>query len=366
MVLSPDDFSQLHLYAVLDDLPAGVMLADAEGRIVFCNEAGNKILGAGVPADPSPDSWTGHYGIFEPDGETPFPTEGYPLYRALSGERARDVEMFIRNAGHPDGAYISVSGRPLLDEAGAITGAAVVFRDITALRRTERLKEELTTFIVHDLKNPLASILTTCELLALSTIEGEARADVVTIREAAERMRRMVLDLLDVQMAEDGALRLDLEPVSLQTLLGEVATAAKRRLQGRSQRIAVVDPGPLTVSGDHPHLFRVLTNFVDNCAKYGPEGGTVTIDVVPADGGRLTIRVSDEGPGVPPELRERIFEKYAQAERGPEMRSKESRGLGLRFCHVVVEALGGRIWVEDAEPCGARFCVELPSVTAAA
>jgi signal transduction histidine kinase len=365
MVPSPNDFSQLHLYAVLDDLPDGVMLADAKGRIVFCNEEGSKILGADVPADPSPGGWTEHYGIFEPDGETPFPTEGYPLYRALSGERARDVEMFIRNAGHPDGAYVSVSGRPLLDEAGAIAGAAVVFRDITLLRKAERLKEELTTFIVHDLKNPLASILTTCELLSLSAIEDEARGDVVTIREAAERMLRMVLDLLDVQMAEDGALQLDVEPVSLQALLEEVGRAAKPRLQGRAQRITVVDPGPLTVPADHPHLFRVLMNLVDNCAKYGPEGGTVTIDVVPADGGRLKIRVSDEGPGVPPELRERVFEKYAQAERGAGIRSRESRGLGLRFCQVIVEALGGRMWVEDGEPRGARFCVELASEIAA-
>jgi K+-sensing histidine kinase KdpD len=102
-------------------------------------------------------------------------------------------------------------------------------------------------------------------------------------------------------------------------------------------------------------------NLIDNCAKYGPEGGVVTVDLATSSRDPIVVRVSDEGPGVPPELRERIFEKYAQAERGQGMRSSDSRGLGLRFCKVVVDTHGGRIWAEDAEPRGARFCVELRS-----
>ena len=106
---------------------------------------------------------------------------------------------------------------------------------------------------------------------------------------------------------------------------------------------------------------RVLQNLVDNCVKYGRRGGTIWLDAAPVDPDRVLIRVRDDGPGVSVELRTRIFEKYSVVERDAAGRRLDSRGLGLRFCHVVVEAHGGRIWVEDNEPRGACFCVELPA-----
>ncbi len=359
VVPAPENFTSLDLYAVLQGLPSGVTLANADGRIVFSNASADRILGMGAATEATPGEWAEHYGVFLPDGQTPFPTGEYPLVRALSGEHTSDVEMVIRNASTPDGAIISVSGQPLQDADGRITGAAVIFRDITRLRKAERLKDELTGFIVHDLKNPLAAILLTCGSMEVSAIDEEQRADVITIREAAERLHRMVLDLLDLQLAEDGVLRLELASVALRPLLDEVAKAGRPRLQGRAQRLVVGEVGPLSVRADEPHIFRVLMNLIDNCAKYGSQGGAVTMDVIASGAHVIVIRVSDDGPGVPPNLRERIFEKYAQAERGEGMRSRDSRGLGLRFCKVIVAAHGGQIWVEDAVPRGARFCVEL-------
>ena len=359
MVPSADLFTNPDLYTVLHSLPTGVTLANDAGRIVFSNAAADRILGVGAATDATPDEWTHYYGVFLRDGATPFPTQDYPLLRALAGEHTTDVEMVIRNATLPTGAVLSVSGQPLLDAAGKIKGAAVIFRDITRLRRTEKMKEELTSFIVHDLKNPLATILATCTLLEMSVTGEEAGADVETIRDAAERMGRMVLDLLDVQMFEDGALRLLMAPVPLAPLLGEVEKAGRARLQARGQRIRVDDAGPLSVLGDRQHLFRALMNLVDNCAKYGGAGGLVTVDVAPSEPATVTIRVSDDGPGVPVELRERIFDKYARVERTDGLPSRDSRGLGLRFCKVIAEAHGGRVWVEDGEPKGARFCFQL-------
>lgn len=361
MVPASEIFSNPDLYTVLHSLPSGVTLAEADGRIVFSNAAADRILGVSAATEATPDEWADYYGVFLPDGVTAFPVEQYPLIRALSGEHTSDVEMVIRNASLPHGAIISVSGQPLRDAEGNIKGAAVIFRDITRLRKTEKMKEELTTFIVHDLKNPLSTIIAACGMMQASAVTEDVRADLETVIAAAQRMNRMVLDLLDIQMAEDGALRLDLARLPLGGLLSEVEEAGRARLAPRGQRIAVDDTSAFSVLADRPHLFRVLMNLIDNCAKYGREGGLVTVDVVPSDLSRVVIRVCDDGPGVPWELRERIFDKYAQAERGLGVRSRESRGLGLRFCKVIVEAHGGTIWVEDAEPTGARFCVELPS-----
>lgn len=115
------------------------------------------------------------------------------------------------------------------------------------------------------------------------------------------------------------------------------------------------------IYADRPLIIRLVVNLIDNCVKYGPPDGKIWLEA--SHEGRETVRlcVADEGPGVPEDLREKVFEKYARVERVAGSRSAESRGLGLRFCKVVADAHGGRIWVEDREPKGARFCVELPA-----
>lgn len=373
MTATPEVFSRLNLYTVLHSLPDGVTLANAEGRIVFSNRAADQILGVTAATDASPDEWAEHYGVFLPDGETPFPTDRYPLVRALKGEITKDVEMLVRNPANPDGALISVSGRQLFDADGAPIGAAVVFRDITELRRaqrgleeaieeltaTQRLKDEILSFVVHDLKSPLTAIIATSDLLLTDRgDQAQVAQDIEDIKQAAVRINDLVLDLLDVQMAEDGQLELSRSDVGLADLFEEVRRAVRGWI-GDPERLVVGDAGELAVDADRGLLLRLVLNLIDNCVKYGPEDGKIWIEAVADGGGPARIAVSDEGPGVPEHLREKVFEKYARVERVPGFRSAESRGLGLRFCKVVADAHGWGLWVEDAEPRGARFCVEL-------
>lgn len=363
MTATPEWFGHLDLYTVLDSLPDGVTLADDQGRIVFSNAAADRILGTEAPPDAPPHEWAEHFGVYLPDGKTSFPTDRYPLVRAVAGEETRGVEMLIRNASVPEGVLIAASGKPLRDRTGALIGAAVVFRDITELRRAQRLKDELAAFIIHDLKSPLTTIIGTSDLIALDHGDNaEILEDLQTIRVAAHRINRMVLDLLDSQMADDGALEPALADIDLATLFRTVREAAVGRMATRDrERVIIGDVDGLRVRADQELLFRSLMNLVDNCVKYGPGEGKIRVDGTATEHDTVLITVEDQGPGVPPSLRERIFDKYARVERAVEHRAKDSRGLGLRFCRVVAEAHGGRIWAEDAEPHGTRFCLTLPA-----
>jgi EAL domain-containing protein (putative c-di-GMP-specific phosphodiesterase class I)/signal transduction histidine kinase len=351
---------------VLDDLGEGITLAGADGRIRFSNRAADRILGVAAASGP-PDDWADHYGVFLPNGQTRFPTDGYPLVRALAGEETNNVEMLVRNPHVPGGVLISVTGRPLRDDEGHVVGAAVVFRDVTALRgaeqalRAARLREkELAAFLVHDLKSPLTGMISTAELLMADPDPTAVRELAEILRETARSMHRMVMDLLDVHVSEDGTLVPEPEELDLADLLADVRKEMAQSLLYKNQviQLQLAAQQPL-ISADRQLLRRVLQNLVDNCIKYGPRGGSITLELEPTRAGEARISVSDEGPGVPEELRDKIFEKYAKVEREAS-RGRDSRGLGLRFCRLAVEAHGGRIWVENREPRGARFCVELP------
>jgi signal transduction histidine kinase len=282
--------------------------------------------------------------------------------------------MLIRNSGVPSGVWIAATGRPLIGTDGAVLGACVVFRDITSERSSEQAisrahtelqaaqqrQSELSTFLVHDLKSPLTGILGSVGMLLDGPQPPDERECLLDIRDSARSMHRMVLDILDVHTAEDGVLSVHLQNVNLKALLEQVHAVMSPRASLRKQRLEIASlPEHRTVSVDPNLLVRVLQNLVDNCIKYGPSGGYIWID---AELGThmLTLRVRDEGPGVPPALRERIFEKYARLERDLAARHRDSRGLGLRFCRVAADAHGGRIWVEDNLPQGACFVLELP------
>jgi signal transduction histidine kinase len=359
---------------ILDSLGEGVTLADREGRIVFSNRAADRILGVSATDAPA-DEWAGYYGIYLPDGSTTYPVEGYPLLRALRGEETDDVHMVVRNPQMPEGVTISVTGRPLLGADGTIEGAVVVFRDITRVQASERelrsaidelrraalFRDELTAFLVHDLKSPLSVIMSGAEaLLDRADLGPTDREWLNDIHEAADGVHRMVLDFLDVQLATDGSMHLAVEPVAIDTLFRDVHRSMRRRAFLKDQTIELCGLSGQVVKGERDLLIRVLCNLVDNCVKYGPLGGTIRLEAVEGAEHAVRLQVSDQGPGVPADQRERIFDKYARVERtGP--RDRESRGLGLRFCRVVAEEHGGRIWIEDNEPRGARFCLELPA-----
>ena len=250
----------------------------------------------------------------------------------------------------------------------------MVFRDITELRAAQaelrstnarlkeiqREKDELAAFVVHDLKSPITSIMLNAGLLIddLDVSDQDLRT-LEDIRDGAQELHRMVLDLLDIRRAEDGRLQPDLAPLDIRSLLEELERTLQRRALGTDTDLQLEVVDAVTVSADPELLRRVVQNLTDNCLKYA-SGGRIRIGARADAAGPLLLTVEDDGPGVPPHLREQIFRMWAKAERDDSGRHRDSRGIGLHFCRLAVEAHGGRIGVEDSALGGARFCVELP------
>ncbi len=235
------------------------------------------------------------------------------------------------------------------------------------LLAAQRQKEELTALIVHDLKNPLSSILSNAQFVLgrhqLGADERESLTDVVS---ASQAMVRLVMNLLDISRSEDGALVPHVTEFDLPTLLGEVCKEMGRRLEDKDQRLApTLSPEVRMLRGDRDLIRRVLENLIDNAYKYGPRHTTIGIDVWPAtmdDGAEpaVEIRVRDEGEGIPVSYRQMIFEKYGRVEGRAGNAGRSSHGLGLVFCRRAVGVHGGAIWVEDGVARGGCFCVRLP------
>lgn len=236
----------------------------------------------------------------------------------------------------------------------------VLRRQRDELARVHLQKERLAAFIIHDLKNPIHAIDLNAQLLARDKgLSERGQATTARIRREVQHMLRLVLNLLDVGKAEEGLLRATRGEVDLGALVREVfegAEAAAREAEVTLR--AELDPACAHVQVDRDLLSRVLDNLVENALRHAPSGGAVTI-AGRREGEQLTLKIADNGPGIPPELRERLFDRYVQAD-PTAPHSRTGRGLGLAFCRAAAEAHGGTIWIEDAAP-GAAFLLRFPA-----
>lgn len=231
-------------------------------------------------------------------------------------------------------------------------------RQRDALVRMQLQKEQLMAFVVHDLKNPVNSIGLQAQLLQrIPDLPERARGPIARIRDEARMQLRLVLNLLDIAKGEEGRLVPVKRRIDLVELVGEVIAA----LELRASDVGVTLAPRLDarfVYADADLLRRVLENLVENAIRHSPNGGAVRLaSLEHAEGLRLSV--ADAGTGVPLAAREHVFERFVQLELDDAAATRMGRGLGLAFCKLAVEAHGGRIWVEDAEP-GAAFCLVLP------
>lgn len=249
-----------------------------------------------------------------------------------------------------DEAALAVDRDRLLREAGRVQ----------ALQETDRLKSALLSAVSHDLRTPLASIKASVSSLLqrdVSWDEQTRREFLTAIDEETDRLTTLVSNLLDLSRIEGGALRPEKEWYDVGELLETVVGRLERSVDDHRLLLAVErDTGEAPL--DYVQISQVLTNLVENAAKFAPEGTDIRV-TARRRAGEVEIRVSDQGPGIPVEERQRVFDKfYRIARTGP---VAPGSGLGLAISKGFVEAHGGSIHVEDADGGGAQFVIRLPA-----
>lgn len=231
-------------------------------------------------------------------------------------------------------------------------------QQVSALRDADRIRRELLQNVSYELRTPLASILTGATvLLARTDLPGAVQHGLTGIVTQSRRLDRLVGDMLDLARIEGHALELHLEP----TDVGDAARAAAEQLrQTRPERVVnvVTETGSLEAVADWDRLGQVLDNLLVNADRYGPPDTPIEIEVAPGVRDTVVTRVIDHGPGVPADMKDRIFERFVRDEQP----ISEGTGLGLAIVRGIIEAHAGRVWLDDPEGgTGAVFAFTLPA-----
>ncbi|HEU4786650.1 MAG TPA: ATP-binding protein [Gemmatimonadaceae bacterium] len=232
------------------------------------------------------------------------------------------------------------------------------------LREVEKMRDDLMKMIVHDLKTPLTSVLATMEMLAdgdFGPLNEQQRKMLSDAESKAEDLLALIGDLLEVSRIEEATMTLDVQPIAPAALLNEVIHEWDIRFQqeGAAATVDVSDDAPV-FEADKALLKRVIGNLVQNALTHSATAVRLQMSAR-RDGDGILFTVADNGPGIPPEYHEVIFRKFERV-KNPNMPRTRSSGLGLAFCKLVVEAHGGRIWVQSAgEGKGSAFHFSLPN-----
>jgi signal transduction histidine kinase len=251
----------------------------------------------------------------------------------------------------PLGAWFTVHAYPSAD------GLAIYFQDVTELREMEQAREDFLRAITHDLRNPLTSVLGTAQMLLRHADRPEAVArQAETIAGSARRMNMMLGALVDSLRIEAGRMTPSLEPASVKSLLLDLDERTGGDEQRGRVRIELPEDLPVVLA-DPGMVERILANLVSNALKYGREGADVVVRAARREG-EVVISVVDEGPGIAPEHLPRIFERYHRI--AGDQGRRDGLGLGLYITRGLVEAMGGRIWVESRLGEGSAFHFTLP------
>ena len=364
------------LQLIIDSIGDGLILANPQGEFVLTNQAAESIFGRLTNEKPC-DEWSKTYGLFLPDGQTFFPDEQLPLMRAIQGEYVNDVEVFVRHNPAVEGRWVSISGFPVRDRSGELTGGVITCRDITERQRilqqeqaareeaerANRLKDEFLAVLSHELRSPLNPILGWTRLLQLGKLDAARTTEALKIIERNAKLQaQLIEDLLDISRIMQGKLSFTVTPVKLTGVISEALETV--RLAASAKHITIkldldLDSAKGSVSGDAARLQQVVWNLLTNAVKFTSHGGQVTVEVRQLEG-LAQIRVIDTGKGINPNFLPHVFEYFRQ-EDGSTTRRFGGLGLGLAIVRQIVEMHGGTVRAESqGENQGATFIVQLP------
>lgn len=351
------------LQAVLNTVGEGILMINREGIITMANERIGKLLN--LPAEKLINT------LFINTGETALRTLGFTQNQATElvkmltqGLIPAGNKMTVHRKDIGPEKVLECMTAPVWGQGDRPIGLIIVVRDITEEYEINQARDLLTQTVVHDLKSPMTAITSALVLIEETTADPEVDRDLIEqsmsiAHRAAQRILSLVDALLDIAKMESGQMRLELTEVAPAELLEQVS----KDFLPQARSIGVVLQTNLganlpAIRLDSGKMVRVLANLLDNAFKFTPTGGQVILSAEQVSRQRLQIKIADNGPGIPEEYREKIFDRFSQVP-GQKGRQRGS-GLGLTFCRLVVEAHGGNIWAEANIPEGSIFAFTLP------
>ncbi len=334
------------LYAILQLVPVGIAIVDAQTQgLILSNREMDRLR--------SDSSEVQH-----PDG-TPLLTLEDPVRRALAGESVRDMELLVVRPNRSQTAIVT-GAMPLLDTAGQIEGAVLIWQDVTTLKDAQHTRELLLSAASHELRTPLTSLLGFIQLL-------ETRPDALPERrekwlsyvsEKAHFLARLVEELINLSRAQSGWLRLNLEPTDLRDLVRSAITEASASDAVHEYKFTP-PPQPIIANLDRQKVLQVIQNLLSNAALYSPNNTAIEV-ALESEAQKLRLTVHDYGMGISLEEQQHIFQPFYRTETAYKF---IGAGLGLSIANSFVEAHRGRLWVLSAgiPGDGSTFIIELPT-----
>ena len=275
----------------------------------------------------------------------------------VSGKGAyapRGLEEAVRVRAEGGDRALLPRATPIYSEQGGVVAATIVLQDVTRLLRFDELKNDLVATVAHEFRTPLTSLRMAIHILLEGTVGSisERQADLLyAAREDCERLQGIVDDLLDLSRIQAGKVEVSLTPLSAKTVLDAAVAAKSDAARDAGVRLEEKVREPvLPVLVDPDRIGLVFDNLIGNAIRHSPPGGHIEIRAQPDDQ-RVLFEVKDQGPGISPEYRQRIFEKFFRV---PGTKG-EGIGLGLYISHEIVAAHGGEMGVESAPGEGSRF-----------
>lgn len=350
---------QRNLRMVLDAAPDGILFFDARTQTVLGNPAFEQLLGRSI--DPGAGVVQELGGIHWPHGGI-VQVKDFPSQRALdTGERVRQELRFVRANG--SSLPVEAHAAPIRALDGTIVGVVVTYRDLSLQKELERIRQEFSAMVAHDLRNPIQSILIQTQMLQATVEDGRPIPETALDRlsRLAHRMGRITGDLLDSVRIDLARVALDRAPRDAVQAVRDVVGQVQPSIGDHPIRVEAEGPGSAILI-DPTRFEQILANLLENAAKYSETGAAIDVSVKRV-GPEVEIAVRDRGKGISPDELPLLFDRFYQTERA--RKRKSGLGLGLYIAKGFVEAHGGRLTVESVLDRGSTFHVFLPTADAA-
>jgi signal transduction histidine kinase len=355
-LFSAEGIKRAWFQAVIDQMPEGIVLMDAEGQMILQNRSMTSLAAA---ESTERDRFGNPVAVDlrRPSGERVSPDE-IPIVKAIVEQATTQGSEFV--AQRADGRLVPllVSAAPIRGDQGELVGATMIFQDVSTLKELEHLREEWASIVAHDLQQPIGAIVLRSDLLLQEGLSPKQRHEVAEVQKAAKRLSRMANDLMDASQLEAKRLQVSLNRIDLSQLLHSVT----QRVPGAATRVEIRSPPNrrLFVNGDEHRLEQVVTNLLSNALKYSTPDTVIHIDVGEDQrNAQVQVSVTNRGHGIPEHELPSLFARFVRS-RAARTSATTGSGLGLYIAKGLIEAHGGRIWAESIPDENTTFHFTIP------